>query len=262
MEISHFKKRETVDDLAWQSWLGNDDHKSHQDDFRAQSKHYVHEYGQEKSLGRKLVPGAKSVVKNGEQNKSDVQSAHQIAISLQLPQLPHFPVMILSRRVKTWLGLSILLIGLLLGGRMALTRDNTLSTGSIEPVIPQAELGYRPLVPPEKVNGETQTASSPVFDSKRKLFTFTDVFLGSNLTINQQPLPEKFIKQPGAIVDLAKSIGATENVTSIVGKAYLHTDEFSGAQRLMVVNDKMLMFIQGTKKLQPSDWVEYLQSLE
>lgn len=122
-------------------------------------------------------------------------------------------------------------------------------------------MGYKPLVPPVSPEGKA-TASLPKFDEKRKLYTFFDVYNGANITVDQQAVPEKFKGNETEIKKIAESVGANETFTSTQGTVYASQGESATTQRLVLANDKMLMFIQSTKKLSVSDWIDYIQTLE
>lgn len=123
-------------------------------------------------------------------------------------------------------------------------------------------LGYRPLVPSARETGE-KSPSAPKYDKERKLYSYNDLYRGSNLTIDQQSISANFKDNPEAVKNFAEgTVHATESFTTTVGKAYLYTDVASGSQRIVLSNDKMLMFIQSTKKLDVATWVEYIQNLQ
>lgn len=135
------------------------------------------------------------------------------------------------------------------------------------PVVASAELGYKPLQPPESEDANTQPTSAsptpkPKYDEKRGIYTFYDDYKGAKITVDQQAVPEKLRGNDAEIKKLQESLHTTDSFTTTLGKVYIYSSDTSSAQRMFLVNDKMLMFIQTTTSLSNSDWVAYIESLE
>ncbi len=183
-----------------------------------------------------------------------------ISIHIPKPQLPklHVPWV----RLRAWLIVGAVVCAALFGGKLLQGQLAKPKQKAIEPpVVVQAELGYRPLVPGARAATEA-APSKPVFNEQRKLYTFHDTLSGANLTIDQQAIPPKLKDNPAEIKKVADKLHASESFTTSQGKVYMFTDEHSGAQRLMLANGKMLMFLQSTKKVETVDWVTYIQTLQ
>lgn len=264
MDLGNFKRRTENEDEAWSTWLGEEavgvkPEKPTGNVLRFDNSPAVSQVKSSDGLSSSQVKRdvLKSITDN--KNKQSQQTEKTIAISLELPHFraPKVP----WRTVRPW-ALGIAGVVLLLAGGNAvqgIIQKNTKNSPQTTPVVIPAELGYKPLERPS-------TSESPqvksAFDDKKNLYTFTDVYMDANVTVNQQAMPEKLKNDPKRIASLAASLDAKEKFTSTVGEVYLQSSENSPSQRLMVVNDKMLMFIQSTKRLTAAEWVTYLQSME
>ena len=257
MDIGNFKKGKGDDQDAWLDWLDETG-----DDMPVNPKPVPmakpHATKSPDGFMPPQVKKPKKVIRNIEPPpKSPVVTIKLHMPAVRLPR-PHIPW-----RVVRWWGVAIVLVfGALLGGKQLQAMLAKPKRAPIQaPVVAQAELGYRPLVP--EVRATTEPApTKPIFDAERKLFSFNDVYKGARLTVDQQEVPAKLKDNQAEIDKLAKSLSATETFTTSLGEVHLFTDVRSGSQRLFVVNDKMLMFIQSTQKVSVEDWVTYIQALQ
>lgn len=122
------------------------------------------------------------------------------------------------------------------------------------------ELGFVPLAPAGRgklVPGK----NNPYYNSAKSFYEYREDYQGSSLTINEQPLPDK-LKKKSEVDKLRQSLTMTDDFTTTLGKAYISTDKTSGAQRVMLLNNYLLMFIQSTKTFTNDQWVSYIESFE
>lgn len=267
MDLGKFKRTSEDEDDAWASWLGEEssDSEGHSGSDNRQNRHRPTSAANKSQV--KLTddfqhPRLKHRQNQRTTSRNTPETApieKTIAISLQLPRLrlPHYD----WRRLRPWGIGVVVVVTLLVGGNAIMNRQqsNAEADKTDSPVIIPAELGYRPLTPPTRADGSKAKSS---FDDKRDLYTFMDTYMDANITVNQQAMPENLKNNTKNIAALAASFDAKEKFTSTVGEVYLYTDETVESQRLMVINDKMLMFAQSTKRLAAADWIAYLQSLE
>ncbi len=207
-----------------------------------------------------------SAVKLPAKGQEDRDENHQekptVSIQIHLPEFRLPKPSVPWRKLRPWLVAVVVVAGLLVGGswlqgRLAARKSQTQKA----PVVVQAELGYKPLAPQASTGTETQ-APSPRFDEKRKLYSFNDTYRGANITVDQQAVPEKLKGNDTEIKKLATQIQANSTFTTALGTVHIFTSEESGSQRMFLVNDRMLMFIQSTKTLSNADWVTYIQALD
>lgn len=199
--------------------------------------------------------------------QTEVESASQeekpsIAIHLTLPKLS-LSKLRPSKKVVRSAGLGIAVIGLLwLGWFMTTQNVKEAQEAKVNaPKTMEETLGFVPLSPGGR-GKIVEGATNPIFDAQKGFYEYREVYKNSSMTINQQPVPEKMRKNPSAILSLTNSLGAKDSFTTTLGTVYIASDEKSGAQRLVVANSYMLMFIQSTKSLSNEDWAQYIESFE
>lgn len=252
MELGKFKRVDFDDDDVLPEWLREE------------------QPAAKKTQVEKKPPQVKSTEGFGpSQVKSDLRlrekkgqdSAAEPAISIQI-HMPSFKMpSIPSVRLRPWaIGLGVVLLAVF-GGKALLGATQKKAPVQKAPTVVQAELGYKPLQSVQLEAGKA-TATEPIFNEKKQLYTFNDTYKGASLTVDQQALPDKLKTSKTAVRDLATSIGANSTFTTNRGTVYISNIEGANTQRMMVVGEKMLMFIQSTKVLTNADWVAYIQNLE
>ena len=255
MDVGKFKTIDFDDDDALPAWLRDDTSPDqppkkairHTSPSQVKSTEGFTASQVKRRLRRSEVPPPK----HGEQPT--------VSIQIHMPQL-HVP-RIPFARLRPWLLAAVVVFVGIFGGKLLLgATQKTAPTPKAPPVV-QAELGYRPLQSVQLEEGRA-TATKPKFDQTKKLYSFYDTYTGANLTVDQQAVPEKLKSSNTAVRDLARSIGTNDTFTTSVGTVYISNSEDANTQRMMLVNEKMLMFIQSTKTLPNSDWVTYIQNLE
>ncbi|PID98816.1 hypothetical protein CSA80_03840 [Candidatus Saccharibacteria bacterium] len=189
------------------------------------------------------------------------REAPAVSIQISMPSFRPPKLAIPWRRLRPWV-IAITLLGVgIIGGKMLLSLTQQQPVKEKVPTIVQAELGFRPLAV-LGASDDSSNAKRPAYDEERKLYTFYHTFKGAHITVDQQPVPEKLKDNKAAVRELARNIGADEQVATSLGTLYLSSSEDAAGQRLMLVNNKMLMFIQSTKAFSNADWVAYIQDLE
>lgn len=273
MELGNFKKIDFDDEAARPSWLEEESVPALEE---AQLKNEEPSTKRVSSLsqfprratgdGFAAAPRkhSKRALKETAKGKLATKQPASPAVSIEIT-MPHFRVPqpeISWRKYRPWLIGAGLLVLLLFGGKIIQERLAKQPTSQQKtPVIVAADLGYKPLLAPATAENQNNT-SKPTYDEQRKLYTFNDTFKNARLTVNQQAMPEKLKNNEPEIKRLAASIGATDSFTTTLGTVRIATSKETGTQRLFIVGDKMLMFVQSTSTLSQTEWVEYLQSLE
>lgn len=261
MDISKFRApKKDHDEDAWAEWL----------DEKPAQPQPAYTAGFKRASDAMRGPQAtrkhRSATSTQKQKHTPSTGSGDISISIHMPRIQKATLQKAWRRSWPWLAGSVAVVGLLYGGNYLMEYLNTRkdTQGELLPVNTRAavELGYKPIVP-DVSDREAGAAipSDPVYYAEQKVYSFTDKYDGVNITVDQQALPDSFRDNSGAILSVAESINATENFTTTLGTVYMFTSPNSGAQRLVLANDKMLMFLQSTTKLETSDWVTYIQSL-
>ena len=266
MDIRKFKNRDPEQENAWDAWLGKMS-VTDEDSLTPTKPEPSAVYAATNKAHQSKIDGFRrheDMPKSSfaTQKSSPKNDTSTVSIQIHMPDW-HLPaIRIPWRTVRPWLIGLIGLILLLGGSKLLVDRLHHEKPVTTMPVSVQAvvALGYKPLVPSARPEGEPQP-TAPKFDEKRKLYTFNDTFKSVNVTVDQQALPEKF-KSQKEIDTLTESIQATKTFTTTVGTVHIFTDQPSGSQRLILNNSKMLMFIQSTKTLSNADWVAYIQELQ
>lgn len=266
MDIGKFKKRSELDEEAWAEWIGTD----------AKEEPLKHQYGDKQS--QKGLDNFTPVV---QLNKTHPHAAQKpqvptqkppasapptISIQIHMPRVRRPKVSIPWRKLRPWL-ISVCIIGVVLcGGKWAQTKlmhdlRSKSSAAQKVPVVVPAELGYKPLLPPATADNKTGVPK-PSYNEQRQLYTFNDIYQGAHITVDQQATPENLKDNQTEVDKLAKNIGATDTFTTTLGIVHSSPVKDSGGQRLVLVNDRMLMFIQSTKALSNDTWATYIQDLQ
>jgi hypothetical protein len=263
MEFGNFKKIDFDEDESVPDWLRDNDANS-QATPRKKSTGTSRVKSTEGFTGSRVKPASVSAHKKSQADtRKDALPAPAPTVSIQvhLPEfhLPHRSIP--WRRLRPWLiGVAVIMV-LLIGGWKLQAHVSQPKRVQKAPVIVAADLGYKPLVPPETVENKA-SVPRPTYDEQRQFYTFNDVYKGANITVNQQAVPEKLRGSETEIKKLATSMGAVDTFTTTLGVVHSATSKESGTQRMFLVNDKMLMFIQSTKTISDADWVNYLQGLQ
>lgn len=282
MDIGNFKSRDPDQEDAWAEWLGaepsDEENKAASEAPRDRQQPQAGQSGSMDGFGSST--SAKPLethqrAKSHSEMLQDQTDNPTIAISIQMPEL-HLPrVHIPWRRIRPWAIGALSAVLVVFGGKFVIDhlpshrQQAAKTSASVQAAI---DLGYKPVVPSARPSDDAQP-SKPTYNSQKKLYTYHDTYQGALLTVDQQAVPAKLKGNETAIKNLATSIGATQKFTSTLGTVYISpaskvdSDSSSNttaqsSQRLVLVNDKMLLFIQSTKQLDTATWIEYLQDLE
>ncbi len=252
MELGKFKRVDFDEDDVMPEWL--------RDEQPVAKKPQALKKPSQVKLTEEFGP---SQVKSGFHSKVDKpqEPTPEPAISIQI-HMPTFKMpSIPFARLRPWAIVLAIVLLAVFGGKALLGTTEKKASVQKAPTVVQAELGYKPLRSVQQDAGKA-TATQPTFNDKKQLYTFNDTYMGASLTVDQQALPDKLKTSKTAISDLARSIGAYDSFTTTRGTVYISSSENANTQRMMVISDKMLMFIQSTKVLPNADWVNYIQRLE
>lgn len=197
-------------------------------------------------------------------NTHKAASPRSVSIQIQVPSVRIPKVRVPWRALRPWAVAVGVMVLVVFGGKALI--DHMPKREKKQPAIPvnaqaSADLGYKPLVPAPRVEGEP-SPTKPVYNSQKKLYTFNDQYKGARLTVDQQAIPDKLRGNEEEIQKIADSIGADQSFTTTAGKVYIYTGEKGGSQRLLLANNKMLMFIQSTQQIDNASWVNYIQDLQ
>lgn len=266
MELGKFKRVDFDDDDAMPDWLREDAPAKVEKKPLLPTKPAKHNQSQVKSTEGFSQPQVKSMSSPRTLRSKDKKSREQPqpTVSIQI-HMPHFrlpKVSVPRRKIRPWIIAATLALVGIIGGR-ALLDQATQQKAPVPkaPTVVQAELGYKPLQSVQ-VDGGKATATKPKYDEQKKIYFYADWYKGADLDVVQQAVPEALKSNTTAQKEQATSIGANETFTTTVGTVYYSENKNANTQRLMVINNKMLMFIQSTKVLSNEDWVSYIQGLE
>lgn len=267
MDIGNFRKKSDLDEEVWEGWLGTEAQEKKTSKALPIShspvkKNRIGENRAHKSSGTgaqlKLTARGVRGTRPPTSTKQSTRDAQPV-VSIQI-NMPRFRIP--WRRLRTWLMSGAIVAVLLVAGKWTQTAlYNDKPKEKQAPVVAAADLGYKPLVPPSTVENQ-QGVPKPSYDPQKQLYTFNDIYKGSNLTVSQQAVPSRLKNNPGEVRKFAQNVGTNDEFSTTRGIVYIVTSENSGAQRLILVTDKMLMFLQSTKEISVVDWTTYVQNLE
>lgn len=183
-----------------------------------------------------------------------------ISISIRFPKirLPKIKKMHVSETARPWVIAGAVVAALLVSGSIySFVQNSRVPEQQVATISATKDMGYKPFAP----EGKTVEQAGQ-YDAERKMYTFHDTYGGINITVNQQTLPEGLQDNAAERQKIADSIFATETFQTAKGTAYMATSEGSGAQRVALIGDNLLMFLQSTKRLDSAGWILYIQTLK
>lgn len=98
---------------------------------------------------------------------------------------------------------------------------------------------------------------------RNPVYAFIDHFGGIQLSVSEQPLPQKFRSDPaGQVAQLAQGFNATQKVTDADGTIVYIGTAGNGAQSVILSKHQLLVLIKSVSTLTPSQWTAYTSSLK
>lgn len=156
----------------------------------------------------------------------------------------------------------ILLVIAVIGMFSLLSGKSQKNDGTDKGVLAQqtVKIDFKPLLP----NGKTDetTAYKAAEDGQgRPIYTFTDKIGSVDITVSEQPLPEKLkANTEGEMDKMAKDLYLTEVINASNPKAYLGTN-VKGPQTVIFTKNGLLVFIQSQGKIDKDQWSDYVTRL-
>lgn len=184
-----------------------------------------------------------------------------ISILINLPKIRVPKVALPWRSIRYWSIFALVVIVFGLGSRALLGMVWPKNPAKQPIVTTQAKPTFAPLMSAKKQTTATDAQTPTQYDEKKNLLSFPDKILSADVTVSQQPAPASFKENPAKILAAADSIGAKDKIDTALGQAYIATDAKSGVQRVMLVHNDLLVFIQSSKKLDNETWKYYIETL-
>ncbi len=196
-----------------------------------------------------------------------------IAVHISLPKLrrPHLPSL-QYKRIAIWAAIACVVLGLIAGGVVVAghfihksPQAASLSGNAAAIGRSLAKPTYAPVVPVSKPSlAVSSTTSGAAFDGTKNAYSYNDTFMGTGLTVSEQPMPSKGYPSTQAAIDkIAQNIGARTPVKVPNGTTgYLSNDVKSGNNIVVFTLNDLLVFIQSPFTHSASDWQLYIASLK
>jgi len=121
---------------------------------------------------------------------------------------------------------------------------------------------FKPVVPDGKQNLATPTAGKSTYVPDKQVFTFYDSLQGDVLVVSEQPVPAQFQSDPNSLKSVAQTIGATETFETKFGTAYVATSQNHSSQRVVLIRQSLLVFLESVKVYDNTTWKNYIESLQ
>jgi hypothetical protein len=119
---------------------------------------------------------------------------------------------------------------------------------------------YDTLIPNNSI--ESTTSGQIAYNKQKQLTSYTDEIGSIQATISQQPLPEKFKKDPfGELEKLAHEIGASEKLQTGTTTAYVGLSG-EDTQTAVFIKNQVLVFITAAKEFDVLELFTYIDSLQ
>lgn len=240
-------------DDAWVEWLSDDS--PPQPAQQAPKRPVVHSPHSERLRNAGLHQSAVAPAP-----PASMQNTPTVSIQISLPKLPKIRVQWRQLRYYVVLFASCLVLAIGVRASLGLFNKNN-DKPAVQGASTEKSPTYKPVYPEDKKDSIASDSAKSAYDPQRKLYAYKDIYLGAQLTISQQPLPEAFKKNPADIVKAADSINAKEKFETAFGTAYKGYDEKTAVERVVFAYRDLLVFIQSNKKFDADTWKLYIESL-
>ncbi len=121
-------------------------------------------------------------------------------------------------------------------------------------------IDFKPLLP-NGSESETSAHKTAVDGQNRPIYTFTDKIGITDLTVTEQPLPEKLKTNTDSELEkMAKDLYLTEVINASNPKAYMGTS-IKGPQTVIFTKNGLLVFVQSQAKIDKDQWSDYITRL-
>lgn len=151
----------------------------------------------------------------------------------------------------------VVVVGLVALTPKILNSNDTLETNSSDGGAKSIPKSFAELSPEDTTN-----VTNERYDASRGFYVFNDKYKSGNITVTEQPLPDNVRNNPEKGKQLAQSVGATDEFETTHGMIYLTLSDTKTAQRAVLIHRQLLVFIQSTEPLDPTSWVDYVQTLQ
>lgn len=194
-------------------------------------------------------------------NPAQATASHDetIAIRIDLPKI-HLPkITIPWAKILRW-GVPALVLVALLALTPTLLRMRAQHTEQTKKTTSSTQPSFAPIKPAADTSS---TVKNTQYDSQKQLYMFQDTYLGHEIHITEQSLPDALRTDKSKLANIAeKSIGAKDKFTTVYGDVYISTNEEQGIQRMVLQHRQLLVFILSKGILDNSQWVTYIQNLQ
>lgn len=216
----------------------------------------------------KAAKKAAKMLKKQQKSTPTSGSRTEIAISVSLPKLskPKVP-----RRIPGYNPLykkyyfavaSLLLLPFCLITVASFINNNDAKPTTKKPEVQGRTVAAKPDFNTLKPTTTDNKATEARYDTTKKVASYNDVLKDVPITVSQQPLPEKFIKDPtGEVASLAKEINANDKISTSDATAYAGVS-IKGPQTVVFTKNDLLVFIIADKKIDQLAWADYIEKLQ
>jgi hypothetical protein len=119
---------------------------------------------------------------------------------------------------------------------------------------------FATLLPSKDASDYVQT--SQTYDATKQVYYFKGQYKGVDIVGTEQAIPEIFKTNKNKLKEQAVSIGATELLDVVGGRAYVSPSSGNTSQRAIYASNQILVFVTYSGVMKNSEWVQFLQSLE
>lgn len=169
-------------------------------------------------------------------------------------KLPKLPAAARPYRRPAMISGSIIFVTLVAFGLREVVHKPIVTTGKVAAAERTAP-DFKPLVP------SAAEASATTYDGKRDMLMYSSTFSGARLTVSQQPLPARFMRDPKALQAAADSLNAKQRLDTASGPIYIATNE-TNDQMALYAGKQVLLFIHTDRKLDDASWKSFIELLK
>lgn len=211
---------------------------------------------------QKTLTDTDKVQKTGNQNK-------QVDINIKL-SVPKMPINRLKSRISgiyhnKFFKIAVILIVITIIGLLVFqfmnkkeAKKDTASTNGAKP----AEVSHDPPFEITEPEGRAIKKDNITYDPQKNFAKYDDEVDGVKLTVSQQPIPATFTGDVDANVKkVSEGFNAKEILSDKDPLAYIGQD-VSGRQTIILVKDKLLIFILTAREVDKKSLTVYVQNLK
>ncbi len=135
-------------------------------------------------------------------------------------------------------------------------------SSSVGAAVTASAPSFIPVIPKDKPLLASPHNGQAAYDGTRDTYSYPDTVQGTEVTVSEQTLPDKYGSAQEAVSTIAKQLKATQPLTVGSFTAYIKNDSQSHGQIVVYASKGVLIFVQSAFTHNTDSWTSYLNSLQ